>query len=872
MAEHATFRYHNLQELHDAITELGVDVPTNDDLSILGEQISLNVGLSAPNRFSVQPMEGFDADTQGRPGSLSHRRYRRYAHGGSGLIWFEATAVVREGRSNPAQFYINSDSQSAFTELVSQTRQAAREAHGREPVLILQLTHSGRYSKPNGAPEPIIAHRSPVLDPVQNLPEDYPVVTDEYLDGLQDQFVQAAEMAAQAGFDGVDIKSCHRYLVSELHASFTREGKYGGDFENRTRFIRETAEKIRRKCPELLITTRMNVYDAISYPYGFGVDQYDYRVPDLTEPLELIRLLKEITGMPLLNISAGNPYYNPHFGRPFDQPIAGGYIPEEHPLEGVARLQKLTATVQNTHTDLAVVGTGYAWLRHLMPYAAAGNISRGDMTFAGQGRGAFAYPDSVSDILEKGEMDLDKCCITCSACTQIMRDGGRTGCVVRDSEVYGPEYRLARKYSFQRLQEEAKRCRDCFNATCTRACPAHVDVPRFVKAFADGDIESAYAVLKHNNVLPEMCGFVCPAAEQCQGGCLDDIFCRNPVSIQDIQLVTARTARLKGLIGVDLPAADSGRHAAVIGGGPAGLACAIRLLEQGHFVTIYEAGDTLGGTPESMIPDERYGSSRAEVDGILQPAFEAGRLAVEYGSALGQNLDIDTLSEQYDAVFLGAGLQAAARLEHEAEGVMDALDFLKRAKQGTLDSVPSEVAVIGGGNTAADAAITARDLGAEDVYLIYRRSFQEMPLWEQEREQVLKRGIHTLVLSQPAGYETDADGHLTGVRVARTRLGAPDASGRRRPELLPDTENLLPVSMVIEALGQKMPEKLQEALSNIELTAKGLIKTGGDGSLQTSHEKVYAGGDAVNGGGTAVEAIRDGMNAAEEIDHRLQSA
>ncbi len=441
MSQHQRFSYRNRDELEEDIHKLGLNIPLSTDYAILGEHLQLDNRLCIPNRFCVQPMEGFDADDEGRPGELAFRRYQRYARGGSGLIWFEATSVVPEGRSNPGQFYLHPGSVDTFAELVRVCRQTAEEEYGRRPVLILQLTHSGRYSKPAGTPEPIIAHHSPILDPGQNLSDDYPLVTDDYLDELQERFVEAAKLAAAAGFDGVDIKSCHRYLLNELHASFTRTGKYGGSFQNRTRFICETTQRINNEIPQMLVTTRMNVFDAIPYPYGFGVSAEDADQPDLTEPLALIDALRGISGMPLMNISMGNPYYNPHIGRPFDLPADNGAVPDEHPLEGIARFQQLTSRIQNAFPDIAMIGSAYAWLRQFMPEVAAGMLHEGAAALIGQGRGAFAYPDSPRDIFEHGEMAPRKCCITCSACTQLMREGRKTGCVVRDREIYGAKHR-----------------------------------------------------------------------------------------------------------------------------------------------------------------------------------------------------------------------------------------------------------------------------------------------------------------------------------------------------------------------------------------------------------------------------------------------
>ncbi len=866
VADHQRFHLKAYPDLEDLCTKLGCSLPFSENTSVLGERIAVGKGKETPNRFVVQPMEGFDASVDGTPGELTFRRYLRYARGGAGLIWLEATAVMHEARSNPGQLYIHKGNLDTFRELVRSVKETARKELGREPVLIVQLTHSGRYSKPTGVAAPIIAHRSPVLDPKHNLPDDYPVVTDEYLDRLGDTFVDAARLAHAAGFDGVDIKSCHRYLMSELLASHTREGKYGGSLENRSRLLRETLEKISQEIPELIITTRMNAYDAISYPFGFGVSKDDYRVQDLADPLELIGMLKNI-GIGLLNVSIGNPYYNPHFGRPFDFPIKGAAIPREHPLVGLERFVNIVSELQNAHPDLPVIGSGYSWLRHLMPRVVAGIVKEGKATLIGQGRGSFAYPSSVNDILAHGTMDPKKTCVTCSACTQIMRDGGQTGCVVRDSRLYGPRYRMARRFSIDRLQEEARRCRECEEATCTQACPAHVDVPRFIKAFAENDIPRAYEILHQRNVLPEMCAYVCPVEEQCQGGCLEKVFCENPIAVSDIQLVVARTARLQGITGVRVPGKVSGKSMAVIGGGPSGLAFAIRMLEKGHSVHIYEAGDRLGGTPGSTIPVHRFGDGQAEIEAILQPAVDAGRCSVHLQTSFGTDVLVSSLKEQHDGVFIGTGLTAPVSIEALNGYATDALEFLRKVKDKSYGKIPQKVAVVGGGNTAMDAAVAAVNAGARDVFMVYRRSFNEMPAWETERNAVLSAGVHLMVLLQPTGVEMD-EGKVTGLRTVRTQLGEPDQDGRRRPEAIPGSETVLPVDLIIEATGQKLSPEDTKNLEGIEVTKKGTIRVD-PATFMTSVPGVFAAGDAVNGGTTAVQAIAEGMAAAEAAHKHL---
>lgn len=827
--------------------------------------------LTLPNRMAVQPMEGCDCDDRGRPSDLTYRKYERFAAGGAGMLWLEACAVVPEGRANPRQLWINPDSLDGHKRLVERIHAAARSTMGSNfrPVLVLQLTHSGRYSKPEGVPAPLITHHS-IIDPRSNVTPETPLLTDEYLDRLQDAYVQAARLAKEAGFDAVDIKSCHRYLLSELLASFTRENsRYGGSFENRTRFITEVAAKIRAAVPDIEVTSRLNIYDALKYPYGWGVDRDDETKPDFTETRRLIEQLIAL-GYHGLNTTVGNPYYNPHVNRPFDFPIKGMYTPEEHPLETLHRFVHITKAVQQAFPELTVVGSGYSWVREFYPNLAAAIIERGWASVAGLGRGALAYPDFARDILEHGRMEPKKTCVTCSACTQIMRDGGTSGCVVRDSAVYGPIYREGRAKSQDRARELAAKCRVCNTPTCRDKCPAGVDIPGFIAKIAEGDEREAYRILRDANPLPEICAYVCPVEVQCESGCLEMIFSEQPVPIKQLQRYVAGVARAKGWTKLALPPAN-GRRAAVIGGGPAGIACAVRLLELGHTVTVFDAAQAPGGTVGETIPDARMPQDvlRAEIAAVLDLSDPA-RLDWRAGNGLSADFTLDdVLAEGYDAVFIGLGLPRAQRLDgpRPAEGVMDALSFLRAVKSGTL-ALPERVAVIGGGNSAMDAATSALRAGVKDVYLVYRRSFAELPAWPEERNHALDAGVHFLILSQPLGYHVDAAGRLVGLRVARTTLGEPDASGRRRSVVIPDSEYLLEVDFAVEAIGQLPPADLAAMLPGIELTRHGLIAVE-EGATRTSRAGVYAGGDLVNGGSTAVAAIADGFRAAEEIDEMV---
>lgn len=449
MSAHEKFNFQTLDEVKAKASELGVDLAFSDDLSPLFQPKQVG-GRTAPNSMAVLPMEGCDSNPDGSPSELVERRYLRFAGGGAGLLWWEACAVVPEGRANELQMMLTASNRSQFARLLEKTNAEAtnRNGRGHRPVNILQLTHSGRYSRPEGhIARPLVPQHDPILDKAGN----ETIVTDAYLDALTERYVQSALLAKEAGFDGVDIKSCHRYLLSELLASHTREGKYGGSFENRSRFLRQTIRAVREAVGEgFIIASRFNVFDAHPYPYGFGCDRENMWKFDSTEPVALVKMMVE-EGVNLLSNSGGNPYYiYPQVTRPFDKSSYGIPTPEEHPLESMARLFYFTRTVQQAAGSVPVVGNGYTWLRQFLPYAGAANLKNRSCAFVGLGRSSFAYPDAPHDLMTKGHMEPGKCCVTCSLCTQIMRDHGRTGCVVRDGQLYAPLYKETHQEAVRR--------------------------------------------------------------------------------------------------------------------------------------------------------------------------------------------------------------------------------------------------------------------------------------------------------------------------------------------------------------------------------------------------------------------------------------
>ncbi len=411
-------------------------LPFTNNTDILKNELAVGSKV-IPNRLVCQAMEGCDGTPEGSPGELTLRRYDRLAKGGAGLIWYEATAVLPEARANPHQLYIHEGTLDAFKRHVESIKETALRENGYEPVLIMQATHSGRYSKPNGVPEPIIAYNNPIFEKDKPI-DSSRIISDEALDRVGEALIEGARLAELAGFDGVDIKCCHRYLNCELLSAFERDGRYGGSFENRTRLLRESIAGAKSVCSEnFLVTTRLNAYDGFPYPYGFGVKRNGSLDLDLEEPIRLVRELYSL-GVPLVNITMGNPYVNPHVNRPF---FSGAYTPPEEPFCGVHRMLSGISEIKHAVPDMKLISSGLSFLGVASPGVAAAMIENDRFDMAGFGRMIFAYPDFAKDILTLGGLRAEKICIACSKCTELMRAGSTPGCVIRDTEVYLPLYK-----------------------------------------------------------------------------------------------------------------------------------------------------------------------------------------------------------------------------------------------------------------------------------------------------------------------------------------------------------------------------------------------------------------------------------------------
>lgn len=434
---HERFHYKTLEDVKAKAAELGLTLPFAEDTHALATPLTVR-NIPFPNRMGIAPMEGADSLPDGSPSDYTTRRYVKEAVGGAAIIWFAAISIVEEGRSSQTQLLLTKDNLAAYQKLTAAVKEAGMKANGYAPYLILQANHSGRYSNPDNKPAPMIAYRHPELEQYR-IADDSCIVSDDYLKGLEEKFGEAAALAKQAGFDAVDIKSCHGYLLAELSSAYTRPGPYGGSYENRTRLLKNAILAAKPyEDDSFMVTARLGIYDGYAYPYGFGVSEGSGLTPDLTEPIRLVAELHRDYGLDLIDLTMGNPYATTHVTRPFD---AGKYPPDEHPFEGLARMIHGIGAVKKAVPGIAVLGSAPTYLRQFADLYAAGAVEQGLCDGMLFGRMAFADPDFANEILHTGRIDPGRVCLTCGKCGDLIRAHKPTGCVIRDSKTFMPFYR-----------------------------------------------------------------------------------------------------------------------------------------------------------------------------------------------------------------------------------------------------------------------------------------------------------------------------------------------------------------------------------------------------------------------------------------------
>lgn len=477
----------SVADFRSHVASLGLNIPCDEQITVgsaspLAQPIaSVRIGgKTIGNRYAVQPMEGWDGTTTGGVTDEMLRRWRRFGESGAKLIFGgEAMAVRPDGRANPNQLILTKENQAGIAQLRETLVAAHRQRFGNTDDLVIgfQLTHSGRFCRPNDKKrwEPRVAYRHPLLDARFGVTSDAQVFTDSEIEQLVEDYVRAAKIAHEAGADFIDLKHCHGYLLHEFLSAFTRPGKYGGSFENRTRMLREIVEGVRASGNKIDFAVRLSAFDSVPfkpdparsqpgklgpgipedyscwlpYRYAFGVNENHPVEFDLTEPLQFVELCAQL-GVKILNLSAGSPYYNPHILRPAAYPPSDGYQPAHDPLIEVARqLDAARQLKTKAPPGLIIVGSAYSYLQEYLPHVAQATVRAGWTDMIGMGRMVLAYPALLADALASGALQTKMICRTFSDCTTAPRNGMVSGC-----------YPLDKFYSarpeFQKLKEIKK--------------------------------------------------------------------------------------------------------------------------------------------------------------------------------------------------------------------------------------------------------------------------------------------------------------------------------------------------------------------------------------------------------------------------------
>lgn len=420
--------FENPARFRDHLAELGVGIDLDTELEA-GKDAPLAwpvevMGRLVGNRFCIHPMEGWDSDIEGRPSRQTHRRWRARGRSGAKLLWNESVAVNPSGRSSAEQLLFGDHTVDALSTLRQDAVDAHLEAHGCVDDLLVgvQLTHSGRYAKPDGRPRPVAVRRHPLFDETVGPRPDTPLVSDDELWSLIADFVRAARLAHVAGFDFVDVKACHGYLSHELLGAFDRPGEFGGSLQNRTRFLREVIAGIHDTVPELGVAVRLSAFDTITYEpdeggvgrpivddhepmrYWFGTDASGHHI-DLSEPVELLGMLRDLS-VELVSITGSSPYSVRHFQTPVAPRPGESYINPENPLFGVARHLAVTAALERAVPELTYVGGGYSYLQQFVPHVAQARVRRHQVDVVGLGRLHLASPDAIPAMLAGRQPDV----------------------------------------------------------------------------------------------------------------------------------------------------------------------------------------------------------------------------------------------------------------------------------------------------------------------------------------------------------------------------------------------------------------------------------------------------------------------------------
>ena len=409
------FHYRSPEEIRADADRNGVHLPLAQDAGILWERLAFG-NVTLQNRIGIAPMEGVDSLPSGAPSDLTFRRYRRFARGGAGLVWLEATAPSPAGRSHGKQLMLTEETLGAFQRLSEAVHEEGLKANGFRPYLVIQAHAAGRMAEAR----PVVGRFFPERD--RNLRGfTGKLASDDELKRTEEELGDFARLAKRAGFDAVEIKCCHGYLLGEMLSAYERPGPYGGSYENRTRLFRNSVKAAKAyEDDDFLVTARLGIYDGLPRPYGFGVGTGGGTEPDMTEPVCLVRELRK-EGMPFLNLSLG---------------LTLTAAAEKNPIADLARIAELTGQIKKAVPEMTVSGTAFSYFRQFAGLHAAGCVEEGVCDHTLFGRMAFADPEFPLELRDTGGIDPGKTCLACGGCGRLIGSRRPTGCIVRDQETY----------------------------------------------------------------------------------------------------------------------------------------------------------------------------------------------------------------------------------------------------------------------------------------------------------------------------------------------------------------------------------------------------------------------------------------------------
>ena len=794
----------DVQHLTSAIHRLGLALPEPSLSASCVETKLVMDGVDISNRFVVCAHVGNDALADGLPSKLTYERYRRWGAGRYGVLISEPVAVHANVRGNASQMHLGSKQDPGLGQLVQCIQQASEQAAVPKPLCVLLLDGS----------------------------------TLAVFRKSHDYLAKVLSRVMEASWDGIQLDVPLTILKDETPSGVGLVGSF--------------LEWVQASFPSLWVAVRMCIYEADADGGGFGAAAQDYRRPDPTIPIAMVKEWSR-KGLGLLEIQMTYPPSDVERDI-LSAPIPEDLLPHEHPLVALTRTWSVVQSCKAAVPDMKLMAGGFSWLRELLPHFAGAWIEQGALDLIALRRFALAYPHAPKDWHMKKQLDPAACCTQCGACTQLSDMEAPVGCVLHHAEVYGPILRQHMRYQAQRIESEALRCHQCYPAPCAAATPGALPIPDMMQAITVGDMDQAGAILRGRQHLAEMCALLSPYQASGEAACVETIFSGRAVAIRDVQYAVAVYARSHARVVVpDVPA---NKRVVVIGGGPAGLAATVELLRAGVHVLLVERAARIGGVPALLIPESRFSGNAAELDVMFRDALRQDRLRISLNREVRDADLLRKLHADADAVLLATGLWCDMRSlpDEPPTGVWGGLQFLSEVKCSKLAVTAQRAAILAGGDCAMDAAGLLREAGVEQIFMLYPESRAEVP-WQMDDRWIAQSGVDLLTWCRPVTYVQDTAGRLVGLHVAHID----PASHAQTAEMM------LEVDLLVDAAGVVPDACFQTAWPELACDENGCVTDHGAGVYGTRYQGLFAVGAIRNGGASIPQCVQEGTEAGREI-------